>query len=181
MNGIRISIVGILGCAILGGGLMYYQLVYAGYAELDAAQVGEIQLISVATGQPEAALLENVKGIDTVVEGVRLSGAISFRACFDMVQSQDVLRDTYVGFDDAIPLNAPGWFDCFNARDIGEALEIGEAIALLSEENISFGVNRIIAVMPGGRGFAWHQLNPCGEAVFAGDALPDGCPDPEGF
>lgn len=177
MNGVRFAIVGILGSAIIGGALMYYQLVYAGYAELDAAQVGEIQVINTATEQSEPLLLENVKGIDTVVDGVRLSGAISFRACFDVVQSQAMLTETYVVFDDAVPLTAPSWFDCFDAKDIGARLESGEAIAFMSLENITYGVDRIVAVLPDGRGYAWHQLNACGEAVFAGDNTPDGCPE----
>lgn len=182
MNAIRFWIVAILGFAVIGGGLMYYNLVYAGYAELDGAQVGEIQVIAVATGQSEPLLLENVKGIDTVEQGVRLSGPISFRACFDVVQSLATLTETYQVFDAAEPLIAPSWFECFDAREIGAALEAGSAVAFLSVENISYGVDRVIAVMPDGRGFAWQQLNPCGEAVFAGDNTPDGCPDiPEDF
>lgn len=182
MNSTRFTIVAILGSAIIGGAFMYYNLVYAGYAELTQAEVGEILVISVVTGNSEPILLENVKAIDTVVDGVRLSGAISFRACFDTVQSQATLNETYVIFDDAIPLTAPSWFDCFDAREIGEALEQGAAVAFMSVENITYGVDRIVAVMPDGRGFAWHQLNPCGEAVFAGDNTPDGCPElPEDF
>jgi len=177
MNGVRIAIVGILGSAIIGGAVMYYQLVFAGYAELDQADVGEIQVINVVTGVPEPLLLENAKGIDTVVDGVRLSGAISFRACFDVVQSQAMLTETYDVFDAAVPLNAPSWFECFDAKDIGAKLETGEAIAFMSVPNITYGVDRVIAVLPDGRGFAWHQLNPCGEAVFAGDNTPDGCPE----
>jgi hypothetical protein len=182
MNAVRFWIVGILGSALIGGVVMYYNLVYAGYAELDAAQVGEIQLINIATYQAEPMLLENVKGIDTVTDGVRLSGAISFRACFDTPSSQAMLSETYVIMDDAIPLTAPSWFDCFDAREIGAALEQGNAIAFMSEANISYGVDRIVAVLSDGRGFVWQQLNDCGRAVFAGENTPDGCPDlPEDF
>ncbi len=177
MNGIRFAIVGILGSALIGGAFMYYNLVYAGYAELTQEQVGEIQLVSVVSGLAEPILSENVKAIDTVTEGVRLSGPISFRACFETSQSQAMLSETYVIIDDAIPLNAPNWFDCFNAQDIGKAIEDGGAIAFMSEENISYGVDRVVAVLPDGRGFVWHQLNACGDAVFAGDNTPDGCPD----
>ena len=182
MNGIRIAIVGILGSAVLGGAFMYYNLVYAGYAELTPAQVGEIQLTSVVSGNAEPLMLENLKAIDTVVDGVRLSGAISFRACFDTIQSQATLTESFEIFDAAVPLNAPSWFDCFDAREVGQALETGRAVAFLSVENVSYGVDRIVAVLPDGRGVAWHQLNPCGDAVFAGDNTPDGCPDiPEDF
>jgi len=178
MNATRLAIVAILGSAFFGGVLMYYQLVYAGYAELTPEQVGEIQLVSVVSDQPEPLLLDNLKAIDTVEEGVRLSGAISFRACFDVPQSQATLTETYVIMDEAVPLNAPSWFDCFDAREIGQSLEAGGAIAFVSQSNISYGVDRVVAVMPDGRGFAWHQLNACGEAVFDGDNAPEGCPEP---
>ena len=56
MNATRIAIVAILGSAVLFGGLMYYQLVYAGYVELTSAEVGEIQLISVVSGESDAIL-----------------------------------------------------------------------------------------------------------------------------
>lgn len=180
MNPTRLAIVAILGSAIIGGAFMYYNLVYAGYAELTPGEVGEIQLIAVESGLAEPIMLENIKAIDTVVDGVRLSGAISFRACFDVVQRPEVLSETYRTFDLAVPLTAPSWFDCFDAREIGAALENGDATAFLSQENITYGVDRVVAVLSDGRGFAWHQLNPCGAAVFAGDNTPDGCPDPEG-
>jgi hypothetical protein len=182
MNATRAWIVLILGTAIIGGAVMFYQLLYAGYAELTGDQIGEIQLINVSTNESEAILLENVKAIDTVKDGVRLSGAISFRACFDTPSSQATLSETYVIMDDPIPLNAPSWFECFNAQEVGAALEDGTAIAFMSEENISYGVDRVVAFLPDGRGFVWHQLNPCGVAVFAGDNTPDGCPElPEDF
>jgi hypothetical protein len=182
MNATRIAIVAILGSAVLFGGLMYYQLVYAGYVELTSAEVGEIQLISFVSGESEAILSENVKAIDSLVDGVRLSSSVSYRACFETPQSQAMLMETYVIMDDAVPWTAPSWFGCFDAREIGKALEDGDAIAFMSQENITFGVDRVVAVMPDGRGFVWHQPNPCGEAVFSGDPTPDGCPDlPEDF
>lgn len=181
MNATRLAIVAILGSAVIAAVLMYYQLVYAGYAELTRSEVGEIQLISVISGEPEPILSENVKAIDTVVEGVRLSEGVSYRACFETPHSQAMLTETYEIFDDAVPLNAPPWFDCFDAQEIGEALEDGTAIAFMSQENITFGVDRVVAILPAAngvsRGFVWHQLNPCGIAVFAGDPKPDGCPD----
>jgi len=182
MNATRLAIVFIVGSALLGGALMYYQLTYAGYAELSAEDVGEIQLISVTTGEPEAMVLENVSGIDTVKDGVRLSGAVSYRACFTSLQSQAMLSESYVIMEEAVPLTAPSWYDCFDARQIGEALERGEAVAFMSVPNITYGVDRVVVVMPDGAGFAWHQLNACGEAVFAGDDAPEGCPErPEEF
>lgn len=180
MNAIRFWIVAILACAIIGGGVMYYQLVYAGYAELNGDEVGEIQLLTTESRAPAALMLENVKGIDTVEEGVRLSGAISFRACFDTSQTLDTLQGRFEIAADPVPLTAPSWFDCFDAQAIGAALESGEAVAFMSVENITYGVDRIVAIFPAeagvSRGYVWHQLNACGTAVFAGDNTPDGCP-----
>ena len=69
------------------------------------------------------------------------------------------LTETYRLYDRPTPLTAPGWFDCFDADAIGEALERGEALAFLSQANIARGVDRVVAVFPDGRAFAWHQLN----------------------
>ncbi|KAG1713607.1 Glycine--tRNA ligase beta subunit [Nymphon striatum] len=146
---------------------MLYLQNYAGWAELDADQVGEVQLQTIATGELDAIVTENVKGLDTVEEGVRLSGDLSFRACFTTPQSLAMLSETYVIMDDAEPLTSPGWFDCYDARTVGGALETGEAIAFRGQENISYGVDRVVAVFPDGRGFVWHQLNDCGDALFA--------------
>ena len=74
--------------------------------------------------------------------------------------------------------NAPDWFDCFSSTEIGEALETGQALAFLGVENIEYGIDRVVAVLPDGRGFAWHQINRCGERVFDGDPPPEGCPLP---
>jgi hypothetical protein len=177
MNATRLAIVFILGSALLAGvGLTYLQN-YAGWAELDAVQVGEVQLQTVTNGQLDPIVMENVQGLDTVEEGVRLSGALSFRACFTTPQSLAILTETYVIADNAVPLTSPGWFDCYDARSVGQALESGEAIAFKGEENISYGVDRLVAAFPDGRGFVWHQLNACGDALFAGDEPPETCPE----
>ena len=46
------------------------------------------------------------------------------------------------------------------AARIGEALEKGEAIAFLSQANIAPQIDRVVAVFPDGRAYAWHQLSP---------------------
>lgn len=177
MNATRFAIVFILGSGILAGAAMLYLQNYAGWAELDQAQVGEVQLLSVVSGELEAIIAENVKGLDTVDEGVRLSGDLSFRACFTTPQSIAMLTETYEIMDAPEPLTSPSWFDCYDARTVGLALETGEAIAFKGQENINYGVDRVIAVFPDGRGFVWHQLNACGDALFSGDNVPDGCPE----
>lgn len=178
MNMTRLAIVFILGSGLLAGiGLTYLQS-YAGWEELDAAQVGNVQLQSVTTGELDSIIAENVTGLDTVQDGVRLSGAVSFRACFTTPQSIAMLSETYVIADNAEPLTSPRWFDCYNALEVGTALETGDAVAFRGAENITYGVDRMVAVFPDGRGFVWHQLNDCGDALFAGDTPPETCPEP---
>ena len=55
-------------------------------------------------------------------------------------------------------------------------MESGDLKVLLSQEEITYGVDRVVAILPDGRGFAWNKINACGEVVFSGDAVPEGCP-----
>ena len=93
-----------------------------------------------------------------------------------------MLTETYIIRDDAEPLVAPSWFDCFDAVQLGADIENGEAIAFLGVANIQYGIDRLVAVYPDGRAFAWHQINECGEVVFDGNPTPEDCPPtPEGL
>lgn len=166
----RIAIVGVLLSAALAGGAMYWLQLFAFYEEVTVADVENVQLTSVVSGAPEPVLFENFEGIDSE------SSPIRYRACFDLVNSQAMLTETYVIYDDAEPLVAPGWFDCFDAKAIGTALQSGDAVAFLGIENIQYGIDRIVAVMPDGRAYSWHQINECGEVVFDGNPAPEGCP-----
>ena len=157
--------------ALIAGIAMYYLQVYAFYEEV-SAEVEDVQLTNLVTGEPEPILFENFKGIDSD------SSPIRYRGCFDVAGSLAMLTETYVIYDDAEPLVAPGWFDCFDAERIGSDLETGEAVAFLGQENVQYGIDRVVAVYPDGRAFAWHQINRCGEVVFDGDPAPEDCPTP---
>jgi len=145
--------------ALIAGAAIYYLQVYAYYEEVqlssELATPGstQIQLTSLVTDQPETILINDFQGIDAN------SSPLRFRACFTTPQSQAMLTETYVTYEDAVPLTGPGWFSCYNAVEIGSALETGDAIAFLSQRNIQDGVDRVIAVFPDGRAFVWHQLN----------------------
>ncbi len=151
----------IAGFLVLSGAVagiaMYWLQVYAFYEDAAFVPGQEITLTSIESGQPEAILAEDVTGIDAD------SSPIRFRACFHTPLTQAMLTETYKTYDKPEPLTAPGWFDCFDAAAIGEALEKGEAIAFLSQANIHPGVDRVVAVFPDGRAFAWHQLNAASE------------------
>lgn len=156
--------------ALIAGAALYYLQIYAYYTEVTVEQIGEVQLVRADTGLPEPILFENFTAIDSDSSPVR------FRACFDTPLSPAVLIETYVMYAAAEPLVAPGWFACFDAAAIGAALTSGEATAFLGTENITYGIDRVIAVMPDGRAFVWHQINTCGEVVFDGNPAPEGCP-----
>jgi hypothetical protein len=158
-------------CGVLAGAGMYCLQVYHYYDDV-TGQVSDIRLTPVAGGVPEAIGAQVTGAIDAD------SSPIRFRACFTTDAPLDRLAADYTAYPDAEPLNAPGWFDCFDAREIGEALEDGSARAFLGTRDITWGIDRVVAVMPDGRGFVWHQINPCGEVVFDGQPLPAGCPPP---
>lgn len=138
--------------AALAGAAMYWLQEYAYYTEVDFGAGEEIRLTLIEGGQAEPILAEDLRGIDAG------SSPLRFRACFTMPLDLPTLTETYQGYDGAVPLIAPSWFDCFDAAAIGAALERGEALAFLSQAGIAPQTDRVVAVFPDGRAFAWHQI-----------------------
>jgi hypothetical protein len=138
---------------LVAGIAMYWLQVYAYYSPVAFTPGAEITLVSLTSNQPGPIAVRDIQGIDAQ------SSPLRFRACFTTPLTQATLTETYRLYDAPTPLTAPGWFDCFDADAIGEALERGEALAFLSQADISKGVDRVVAVFPDGRAFAWHQLN----------------------
>ncbi len=158
--------------AIAAGAGMYYLQVYAFYEEVQADNVTDVQLTTLGAGVPEPILYEAFEAIDAD------SSPLRYRACFRTSMSHAMLTETYELYDDPIPNNAPGWFECFDAQALGAALEAGEATAFMGEFNVAYGFDRVVAIGDDGQGFVWHQINACGEAAFDGDPVPEGCPPP---
>lgn len=113
----------------------------------------------------------NIRAIDAS------SSPIRFRACFDAAE----MPPNATPYPEAVPLTAPFWFDCFDAEEIGVALERGEAQAYLAERNIEYGADRVVAITPDGRGYVWQQLNNCGELAYDGTPVTEACPPREEF
>ncbi len=153
MNG-RIVVGGIVMSALLAGAAIYWLQIYAFYEPVAFTPGEEIRLTPIIGEEPEVIVANDVTGIDAN------SSPLRFRACFTTPLSQAMLTETYRVYDEATPLVAPGWFDCFDAGQIDAALKTGEAIAFLSEAEVADGVDRVVAVFADGRGYAWHQLNP---------------------
>ena len=137
---------------LIGGIALYILQVYVFFDEVTAEDV-EIQLTLSATGQPEPIQVRDLQAIDGT------SSPLKFRACFATDLSEATLAETFEAIDHAEPLTAPGWFDCFDADAIGDALQTGRATAFMGQAEIRDGVDRVVALFPDGRGFAWHQLN----------------------
>ena len=145
--------------ALVAGATIYYLQVYAYYGPVDAASPAaqiRLQPLDGAVGEP-MLMMSEFQGIDAD------SSPLRFRGCFLTSMTLPMLTESYRIYEHPTPLNAPSWFSCFDADRIGDDLESGKAVAFLSEENIHPGVDRVIAVYPDGRAFAWHQLAPEGE------------------
>ncbi len=168
----KVLAVFLLASAAIAGIAMYYLQVYAFYEEVPVSGAGDVQLTNRSTNAPEPILYENFEGIDSD------SSPLRYRACFTTEMSEALLTETFVIYENPVPNNAPGWFECFDAQTIGAALEAGEMTAYLSQFNITYGFDRVVAIDGAGNGYVWHQINPCGEAAFDGDPLPQGCPPP---
>lgn len=159
----------ILFSALVAGAALYYLQVYAFYDEVDAPAEG-IMLIPLASTEGEVIPMEGFQAIDAD------SSPIRYRACFTTPYSLALLTETFQMVENAQPRNAPTWFDCFDARAIGEALEAGTALTFLSQKNVHFGVDRIVAITDDGRGYVWHELNDCGDKAYDGTIVGEECP-----
>lgn len=145
--------------ALAAGIAVYWLQEYAYYTPATFKTGAEIELTAIGSGQPETILTDHVEGIDAT------SSPLRFRACFHTDLSQAMLTETYKVYDLPQPLNGPSWFGCFDAGTIDRALQTGEAIAFLSQADIipngnKVQVDRVVAVFPDGRAYAWNQLAP---------------------
>ncbi len=143
--------------ALAAGVAVYYLQVYGFYRGVDAGSDASVIRLTGLSGVAEAVPTEAFEGIDAD------SSPIRFRACFTIPLSQAMLSETFAPYDGAEPRIAPTWFSCFDAEQIGADIENGRALTFLSEKNIQPGFDRVVAVYPDGRAFAWHQPNESAE------------------
>lgn len=167
MSGRLVSIA-ILLCAVVAGAALYYLQVFAFYD--DVPDQGDAVALATADGGQVVLNYAGFEAIDAA------SSPIRYRACF---RAEAVDLADFVSIPDAVPRNAPGWFDCFDAEAIADALADGTARAFLGQKNIAFGVDRIIVLTRDGRGFVWHDLNDCGEKAYDGTVVGEACPQRE--
>lgn len=166
MNRGRAAILAILAVAVLVGGSIYWLQVYAFYREI-ASDSFEITR---PDGSKAVVPVTDWQGIDSS------SSPIRFRACF---RADPALLAQAAPYARPTPLLTPRWFDCFDAGTLDRALESGEAVALLGEAGVVEGVDRVLAVFPDGRAYAWHQRDLCGPLTM-GAERPLDCPPGSG-
>lgn len=164
MNG-KIVVGFIVLTAMAAGAAVYWLQEYAFYTPVSFTPGSEIVLTALS-GTPEAIPVRDLQGIDAD------SSPLRFRACFTAEPSLAMLTEAYQVYEKPTPLNAPSWFDCFDAAAIGAALETGEAVAFLGQSDLvpattppkpgdrPVVVDRVVAVFPDGRAYAWNQLSP---------------------
>ena len=158
MNG-KIAAGSIVVVAALVGGAVWYLQNYAFYTPVKFTPGAEIVLTPITSDQPEPIVVKDVQGIDSD------SSPLRYRACFTTQMTLATLTEGYKVYDGATPLYAPNWFTCFDAEKIGAAILTGQAVAFLGQKNIvpnqdTIEIDRVIAVFPDGRAFAWNQLAP---------------------
>ncbi len=152
-------VMSILLTSVIAGATMYYLQVYGFYERVNVEQAKGISLVNLSTQEPEKIQVANFQGIDAN------SSPIRFRACFEVNDPIDLLKEKYVMLNSATPRNAPMWFNCFNAGRIGEDLS-----------SFEYGIDRYVVVYPDGRGYAWNEINDCGEKLYDGSTKDQSCP-----
>ncbi|TDL79801.1 histidine kinase [Palleronia sediminis] len=167
----RIAIVVVLVGSVLAGAGMYYLQVFHWYERVEPRDI----LLTARGGEEVPLPVSNIEAIDAE------SSPLRFRACFDTTAEPRALTDSFTLYEGAEPLTAPFWFDCYDASAIAADLSEGRAQAFLGIKNVGYGVDRIVAVTEGGRGYVWHQLNDCGELAYDGTQVGEDCPPREDF
>lgn len=151
MNG-KWPVVILIGAAAAVGGGVWYAQEYAYYSEIDPQTADTRMRVTLQDGGSQIDLpIRDFRGIDAS------SSPIRWRACFTV---EDMPAPGQMApYPDAAPAYGPGWFDCFDAGQIGADLESGAAMAYLGSWEIRPDVDRVIAIYPDGRAYGWHQLN----------------------
>ena len=129
MNG-KILMSGLIISALAIGAGIWYSSTIGSYDTV--ADVTEIPV------NGEMRAVSNYQGIDGV------SSPLKLRACFDV--NWDYVEDA-AATAEATPLVTPGWFDCFDAVQIGEDLAKGRATAFVAEANNPFGFSIYVCLL----------------------------------
>jgi Family of unknown function (DUF6446) len=137
---------------LVAGAAIYWLQIYAFYEPVEVSSPQAAISLTTVTGVTEPLLTADFTGIDAD------SSPLRFRGCFTTPTSLATLTETYATYDAPTPLIGPPWFKCFDAGALTDDLASGTAVAFLGQAGIHAGVDRVVAVYPDGRAFAWNQL-----------------------
>ena len=138
----KITVITILGTSLFFGIIFFYFQSYAYYQEFSGVVKIEVQNRKID--------VENYLGIKAK------TSALKMRSCF--VVKPSAFRNLSLA-ENPQPLKAPFWFDCFNSKDLQQAIDDKRAKAYLAKENEADGIDRLVVIFPNGRGYEWRQLN----------------------
>ncbi|WP_339107893.1 DUF6446 family protein [Thioclava sp. GXIMD4216] len=113
-------------------------------------QAQEIRLVSISSGQPEPILTDGLKTTQDAL-------AADYRGCFTTPLSLGMLTETFTVDPLAKPEPDTRGLSCYDPARLTEDLRTGEAVAFLSEPDITPGMDRVVAIYSDGRAYAWHQ------------------------
>ncbi len=158
-------------CGLAAGVGVYYFQVYAFYDRLPPS-AAQLRLTPLDGGAPQDVAISGFEGIDSD------SSPIRYRACFDTALTPAEAAQRFEPYEGAAPRNAPGWFACFDAAAIGAQISAGQARVFTGQRNYEYGIDRVVALTEGGRGYVWHEINECGDKAYDGSPLGEDCPPP---
>jgi hypothetical protein len=161
----KLVVIALVACAALAGAGLWYTSTRAFYAPVE----GPVTLTLWREGVPVPLPVDEVTAIASI------SSPLGFRACFR--HGLDLAAVEAPPRPDPAPTVAPGWYDCFDAEAVAALVRSGEARAFTAYENAAYGVDRVIALARDGRGWAWHELNDCGDRAYDGTPVGEACPD----
>ncbi len=162
----RLAIIAILVVALaVGAGVWWAQ--ERGFWQRLPATEAAAAVVTLADGTRAALPVATAEAIGGT------SSPLRYRACLTLAAPAPGPAAAYPG---AEPLVAPGWFSCFDAGAIAADLAAGRASPVLGQADVAWGVDRVLALYPDGRAFAWNQINRCGREVFDGRPAPADCP-----
>ena len=85
----KIMVISILLTSFVAGATMYHLQVYGFYEQVNVEQAKGISLVNLSTQQPEKIQVVNFQGIDAN------SSPIRFRACFEVKDTIDLLKENF--------------------------------------------------------------------------------------
>ena len=138
----KITVIFLIGTTFIFGVIFFYFQTFAYYKTVNMKQ--EIQV------NKKIIKVNEYVGIRSDISKLKLRG------CF---QVNPTHLDNFDTSNNASPLSAPFWFNCFDYKSIQSDIDKGLLKAYLAAENEAPGIDRYIAVYENGIGFEWRQLN----------------------